>query len=55
MTPVLQTIQGRRTGLIIGKRVSKDSDGFEDIDAFWDIASGKKKGRLLCWRGWAPD
>lgn len=42
MTPILQGIQGRRTGLIMAKRVSKDSDGFEDIDAFWDMASGER-------------
>ena len=42
VTPILQGIQGRRTGLIMAKRVSKDSDGFEDIDAFWDMASGKR-------------
>lgn len=42
VTPILQGIQGRRTGLIMAKRVSKDSDGFEDIDAFWDMASGER-------------
>ena len=49
VTPILQGIQGRRTGLIMAKRVSKDSDGFEDIDAFWDMASGALRwpGSLL--------
>jgi hypothetical protein len=52
VTPILQGIQGRRTGLIIGKRISKDSDGFEDIDAFWDIASGMCGGmwHVFCLR-----
>lgn len=35
----LKDIQGRRTGLVINDRVSKDSEGFEDIDAFWELAS----------------
>ncbi|GAB5030785.1 Hypothetical protein NocV09_00400620 [Nannochloropsis oceanica] len=35
----LKDIQGRRTGLVIHDRVSKDSEGFEDIDAFWELAS----------------
>ncbi len=51
VTPILKDIQGRRTGLVIGKRISKDSEGFEDIDAFWELASeaddgeGNRSGR----------
>lgn len=39
VAPILKDIQGRRTGLVIDNRISKDSEGFEDIDAFWEMAS----------------
>lgn len=30
----------RRTGLVVDKSVSKDSDGFDDLDAFWASTKG---------------
>merc|ERR1712227_926253 len=38
-TPLGTHLQGRRTGLVINKSVRKDSEGFDDIDSFWNTGT----------------
>lgn len=38
---------GRRTGVVLGGSVVKDSDGFDDVDAFWDAVTSDDRGVQL--------